>query len=133
MPRLVLIAAIMLPLLGGVAQAQIPGLPNGAPKLPGGLSGLAGGLPDLSSMSAGNAAGVLGYCLKNKLLGGGDASSVLSGLAKQPGVAASPDFKTGQSGNIATGSGPNLSLGGLQSQMKTKACDLVLKNAKHLL
>lgn len=134
MPRFLTIAVIILPLLGGVAQAQIPGMPSGTPKLPGGLSSLGGGLPDLSSMSAGNAAGVLGYCMKNKLLGaGGDASSVLSGLTRKPGVATSPDFKLGQSGNIASATGPGLSLGSLQDKVKTKACDLVLKNARNLL
>ncbi len=131
MRRLSTLAALML-LGAGAAQAQIPGLPSGTPKLPGGLSSMAG-IPDLSSMSAGNAAGALSYCMKNKLLGGVDASSVLSGLTSKPGVASSADYKAGAAGKVATSGGSGLSIGSLEGQMKTKACDLVLKNAKHLL
>ncbi|MGC4250123.1 MAG: hypothetical protein QM605_01315, partial [Sphingobium sp.] len=44
----------------------------------GGLGGLLGGiLPDVASVGAGNAAGVLSYCVKNKVLGGANAKSVL--------------------------------------------------------
>ena len=119
-----LIILAVVPALGA-ANAQLP-------KLPGGAAG-AVGLPDVSSMGAGNVAGVLGYCVKNKLLGGADASSVLGGLTAKPEVKSSPDFAAGQAGNIVTGQGSNFSLGSLSNQMKTKACDMVLKQGKSLL
>ena len=44
-------------------------------------SGLLGAiLPNVASVGAGNAAGVIGYCLKNKFLGGTNAKSVLGKL-----------------------------------------------------
>jgi hypothetical protein len=44
--------------------------------------GLAGGLlPNVASSSIGNLTGVLGYCIKNKFLGGNAATSVLKGLS----------------------------------------------------
>lgn len=109
----------------GAANAQMPKLPGGA--------GGAVGLPDVSSMGAGNAAGVLGYCVKNKLLGGADASSVLGGLTAKPGVKSSPDFTAGEAGNIVSGDGPAFSLNSVPKQMKSKACDMVLKQGKSLL
>lgn len=100
----------------GAAEAQLP-------KIPG-----VGGLPNVSSMGVGNAAGVLGYCVKNKLVGG-DASSVLGSLTKKPGVTSSKDYAAGQSGLIQT-KGSSLSLSGVQDKLKTQACDMVLKQAK---
>lgn len=119
---LILLAA--LPALGA-ANAQMP-------KIPGGAAG-AVGLPDVSSMGAGNAAGVLGYCVKNKLLGGADATSVLGGLTAKPQVKSSPDFAAGEAGNILSGDGSTFSLNSVPKQMKTKACDMVLKQGKSLL
>ncbi|MET0588041.1 MAG: DUF2501 domain-containing protein, partial [Novosphingobium sp.] len=116
-----LVAVAMISALGA-ANAQLPKLPGGA--------GGAVGLPDVSSMGAGNAAGVLGYCVKNKLVGGADASSVLGGLTAKPEVKASPDFKSGEVGNILSGDGSSFSLNSAPKQMKSKACDMVLKQGK---
>ena len=107
----------------GTARAQLPGMPSG-------MKGV--GLPDVSSISAGNAAGVLGYCVKNEYLGG-DATSVLDGLTKKQDVKSSEDYAAGQKGQIQTGDGSTFSLDGVQDKMKSKACDLVLKQAKSLL
>lgn len=119
-----LIILAVIPALGA-ANAQLP-------KLPGGMGG-AVGLPDVSSMGVGNVAGVLGYCMKNKLLGGADANSVLGGLTAKPEVKSSPDFAAGQAGNIKSGNGSTFSLNSVSKQMKTKACDMVLKQGKSLL
>jgi len=51
------------------------------PRLPGGV-----GLPDVTKMGLPNVAGVLGYCVKNKLLGASGAGSVIDGLKGKPGV-----------------------------------------------
>lgn len=109
----------------GAANAQMP-------KLPGGAAGVVG-LPDVSSVGGANAAGVLGYCVKNKLLGGADASSVLGGLTAKPDVKSSPDFTAGQAGNLLTGDGSTFSLNSVPKQMKSKVCDMVLKQGKSLL
>lgn len=119
-----LIVAAMISALSA-ANAQMP-------KLPGGMGG-AVGLPDVSSVGAGNAAGVLGYCVKNKLLGGADTSSVLAGLTAKPEVKSSPDFTAGQAGNLMPGDGSIFSLDSAPKQVKSKVCDMVLKQGKSLL
>ena len=72
------------------------------PKLPGGAGG-AVGLPDVSSVGASNAAGVLSYCARNKLLGGANASSVLGGLTAKPEVKSSPIIELAKPGTSCPG------------------------------
>lgn len=111
---------LVLGLAGGaaLAQGQIPGLPS------------IGGLPNISSIGMGNATGALGYCVKNKLLGGGEASSVLTTLSGKPEVRKAPGYADGQAGKLNLGDGSTFSLSGAQSQLKSQACNLVLKQAK---
>lgn len=107
------------------SNAQMPSIP--------GVGGL-GGMPDISGMGAGNAAGVLGYCTKNKLLGGSSgASSVLNTLQKKPGVTSSKEFAAGQAGQILGGKGAKFSLDSATGPMKSQACNMVLKQARHFL
>ena len=108
------------------AQAQLPSLPSGS-------SMLGGMLPNVSGISAGNAAGVLGYCLQGNMLGGTSATSVLGGLTKNPAVKTSPDYSAGLAGNILGGGGSPFSLGQLPADLKSKACNMVLKQATTLL
>lgn len=117
-----------LALIGASASsAQMPKLPSGG----GGLLGAV--LPDVASTSTGNAAGVLSYCVKNKLVGAtSGASSVLGKLTGKPGVTSSPGFSLGQGGTLQTKDN-SLSLGGLQDKMKSKLCDMVLNHATSLL
>lgn len=126
MIRMTRLAIPMLTLLLATAgaSAQIPGMP--------GLGGL-GGLPNISSIGLGNATGALSYCLKNKLLKGNDASTVLNRLNGKPNVTTSPGYADGQSGNLKLGNGSNFSLSGIQGQAKTQACNMVLKQAKTFL
>ena len=105
---------------------------QGIPTIPGGTS-LLKGLPNVSSISAGNAAGVLSYCMKNKVLSGGSATNALNGLMKKPGVASSSGYASGQAGNIVTGQGQKFSLNQVPNQMKSQACNAVLKQAPKLL
>ena len=125
----------------------IGGKPGGLPSLPGGLLG--GGLPNIGSSSIGNLTGVLGYCVKNKIIGGvgagGAASaiggganatiganSVLNGLSGRTGVTSSKDFALGQTGVLQTGNG-TLPLGNATGMVRTRMCDLVLQQATKLL
>ena len=122
----------------------------------GGLGGLLGGaLPNVGSVGAGNAAGLLGYCLKNNLLGQGGmlggltgtprstgtqatpqatgAQSVLQRLTGRRDVQTSPGYAAGQAGQVQAGNGQTLSLGNLGGQVKTQMCNVVLKRAKAFL
>ena len=124
---LLLGASICFALASAPATAQLPGLPGGS-------SMLGGMLPNVSGISAGNAAGVLGYCLQGNMLGGTSASSVLGGLTKNPAVKTSPDYTAGLAGNILGGGGGSpFSLGQLPTDLKSKACNMVLKQATTLL
>lgn len=109
-----------------------PAVGQSMPKIPG-ASSLMKGVPNVSSISPGNAAGVLSYCMKNKVLSGGNATSALNGLVKKPGVKSSSAFSTGQAGNIVTGNGQKYSLNQVPSQVKSQACNAVLKQAPKLL
>lgn len=102
------------------------------PSIPG-ASSILKGVPNVSSISPGNAAGVLGYCVKNKVLSGGTATSMLGNLMKKPGVKTSSGYSAGQAGNILTGQGHKFSLNGVPSQLKSQACNAVLKQAPKFL
>lgn len=155
--------------LAAAAPAQTTSAPTGA----GGLAGVLGGvLPRVGSIGAGNAAGLLGYCLKNNLLGttgatgavgtGGGllggllggavpvpgttptatptpaasangAPAILGRLLSRPGVQQSPGYKAGEAGQVQTGNGRALGLEGLQGQVRTQMCKLVLNRAKSFL
>ena len=119
MSRLTLFAgAFALP---ASASAQFPSLPMGIP-----------GLPNVGSMSTANVAGVLQYCATNQLLGGANPQSILSGITSKPGVTTSPDYKAGLAGQVLGGSQP-FSLSGLQGNLKSQACSMVMKQAGRLL
>lgn len=127
-----IIAIIALSLsTAGLAQTAAP-----APSTAGGLAGLLGGaILNVASASAGNAAGVLGYCVKNNLLSGANASSVLGTLAGRSDVTASPGYRAGQSGLLQTGQAgaAPLSLATMRGQLKTQVCNLVLRRATSFL
>ena len=90
-------------------------------------------VPNVSSISPGNAAGVLSYCVKNKVLGGGNATNVLGGLMKKPGITSSSGYSAGQAGNIVSGQGKKFSLNQVHSHVKSQACNAVLKQAPKFL
>ena len=91
-------------------------------------------LPNVSKMSAGNAAGVLQYCMKNNLVSSTSAGAVVDQLGKkQKLIPASADFSAGQAGKIMTGPGKSTPLSGLQPHLKSQACNMVLKQAKNFL
>lgn len=137
-----LFAAALLAASPGAATAQF--------KLPGGLGGA---IPGVGTAGIGNAAGLLGYCLKNRLLGAGTAAGIPPGpatpatpaagagagaagaaallgrLTGRSGVTQSPGFALGQQGQVQQSGGGTLSLGALPARVKTQACNLVLQRA----
>jgi hypothetical protein len=95
----------------------------------------------LTSGNLGNAAGILEYCIKNKYLPNGSASSLkdqlLSKLGGTTGQAPQKDsgYLSGAKGILQTGNGNSLDLsgGGLKAAAAEQACDVVLQQAKSFL
>lgn len=119
----------------GGAQAQL--LDSVKDKM-GGLGGA--DLSSLSAGSAGNAAGVLQYCIKNNYLSGGDAQAVKDKLMeKLPGGASKAESDSGYSSGVqgilkgSDGKSMDLSASGLKKEVTRQACDQVLKQGKSLL
>jgi hypothetical protein len=90
-------------------------------------------MPAIGSSTAGNAAGVLQYCVKNNYIGG-DAASIKDKLmAKFTGQPEQQSgYAEGAKGMLTGGDGKSLNLKAISGKLKTKACDYVLKNAKSL-
>lgn len=101
------------------------------------------GLP--AAGTASNAAGVLGYCVKNNYLNVDKATALKDQLLQQLGLgtttpaateaAANQDqgYLNGLAGMIIGADGQTFSLDQIKSNLKEKACDFVLNNAKSLL
>jgi Protein of unknown function (DUF2501) len=104
-----------------------------------GALGGAGGMPSVGQAAPSNVAGVLQYCIKNKYLGGGGASSVKDSLmSKVTGSGKSTNdsgFQDGSQGLLQTGNGQSYGLGGggIKAEITQKVCDQVLQHAKSLL
>jgi len=117
---------------GGLSLGTLTGLLNG-------------GDTGLKAESATNAAGVLEYCVKNNVLSTTNATSVKDQLLSKLGIqsasgAQSEDYQDGLGGILHTGQGNDLNLSNigvgtaqLKQKLKTKACDVVLKQSKKLL
>lgn len=110
----------------------------------GALAGLLnGGNQSLSANSMSNAAGLLQYCMKNNIVDN-NVSSVKEQLLGKLGLEGtqkqqqSTDYKQGLMGLLNSGKNQQISLKSLgDSEMgkkvKTKACDLVLKQSKRFI
>jgi hypothetical protein len=104
-----------------------------------GALGGAGRLPSVGQAGTSNTAGVLQYCIQNKYLGSGGASSVKDSLmGKVTGSGKSTNdsgFQEGSQGLLHTGNGQSYGLGGdgIKAQITKKVCDQVLQHAKSLL
>ncbi len=112
---------------GGLSLSSLTGLLNG-------------GNQALSSNSMTNAAGVIEYCAKNKLASATSTENIKSQLMSKLGLESSakpaeqPDYNQGLLGLLNTGKDQQLDLNTIGSsplaeKVKTKACDLVLKQA----
>ena len=108
------------------------------------LSGLLnGGDKAVSSTSMTNAAGVMEYCVKHNVIQNNANSikdQVLSklGLQNTTQQAQQTDYQQGLMGLLNTGSGQQLNLKSLSNtpmgeKLKTKACDVVLKQGKNFI
>lgn len=117
------------------AQAQL------LDSVKGQMGGLGGGdLSSLSAGSAGNAAGVLQFCIKNNYLNGGDAAAVKDKLMeKLPGGSSKAESDSGYTSGVqgilkgSDGKSMDLSGGGLKKEITRQACDQVLKQGKSFL
>lgn len=130
------LAAFPLALLPGTGTAAAQG--SAAPAN-GGLGNLGslgsilgGGIPSVGKVGAGNAAGLISYCVQNNYLKGANASSVLGRLTGKQGVTQSPGYTAGESGVVQAG-GQALPLANLQDQVKGKLCDAILKRGASFL
>ncbi len=85
-------------------------------------------LPNVSSISRGNAAGVLQYCIKHELVSSVVAGTVIDDLTKTPDVSKSPDFATGEAGQIV--GSKTFAIGTAPAYLQSQACDMVLKQAE---
>lgn len=110
----------------------------------GGESAGAGGLAALGlggmsgSGTASNAAGVITYCMKNNYLNADKAAAVKNQLLGKLGMGQQEQpkdqgYKDGLMGMIKGDNGQSFSLDKVKGDIKEKACDLVLNNAKSLL
>ena len=109
---------------GGMSLSSLTGLLNG-------------GSQSLTSSSMNNAAGIMSYCAKQKLTSVTDAENVKNQVLDKLGLGAAEqkqdtNYLDGIQGLLNTQNGEQLSLDNIGStplaeKVKTKACDLVLK------
>jgi hypothetical protein len=100
-------------------------------------------LGSLSSGSAGNAAGVLQYCMANEFLAGADLANASSMKDKLIGKVGGKDtaeadsgFAAGAQGNVVGTDGNSVSLanlGSLENNLRQTACKAVMNHASSLL
>ncbi|HBZ16072.1 DUF2501 domain-containing protein [Pantoea sp. NPDC088449] len=112
---------------GGLSLSSVTGLLNGGDKA-------------VSANSMTNAAGVMSYCVQHNVVDNNVTSvkdQVLSklGLSSPDAQAQKTDYQQGVQGLLNTGNGQQLNLQSLSSspmgeKLKTKACDVVLKQGK---
>ncbi len=104
---------------------------------------LNGGNQALSADTMNNAAGIMGYCAKNKLASVTSAENIKSQVLEKLGLSApeqkeDTNFLEGLQGMLNTKDGEQLNLNNIGStplaeKVKTKACDLVLKQGMNFL
>ncbi|WP_392432413.1 DUF2501 domain-containing protein [Yersinia sp. HM-2024] len=108
------------------------------------LTGLLNGSDKaLSASTMTNAAGILQYCVQNNVLSANGTTAIKDQLMSKLGItstenAKSQDYQEGLGGLLKTGEGKSLNLNNLGSEqitekIKTKACDLVLKQGQSFL
>ncbi|UZX68055.1 DUF2501 domain-containing protein [Yersinia ruckeri] len=108
------------------------------------LTGLLnGGDTALSAGTITNAAGILQYCVKNNVLSAKGTTAIKDQLISKLGISStenvkSQDYQDGLGGLLKTSEGKSLNLNDLGTsqiteKIKTKACDLVLKQGQTFL
>lgn len=136
--------------LGDAMRGQIGGQLGGAAESSSGASGLGGMLGGGSALSstglggltgsgtASNAAGVITYCMKNNYLSADKAAQVKGQLLGKLGLGQQEEpkdqgYQSGLAGLVTGANGQSFSLDKVKGDLKEKACDYVLDNAKSLL
>ena len=135
--------------LGDALRGQLGGGAAESSSSASGLGGMLGGsggssalsalgLGNLSSGTASNAAGVLTYCMKNNYLNADKAAQVKNQLLGKLGLGQKEEpkdqgYQNGLMGMVTGADGKSFSLDKVKSNLKEKACDFVLDNAKSLL
>lgn len=121
---------------GSTALGSLLGGGSGSTSAGGLVSSL--GVP--ASGTASNAAGVLTYCMKNNYLNANKAEAVKEQLLGKLGVGTQKQevsqdqgYLSGLAGMITGSNGQTFSMDKLKGDLKEKACDFVLDNAKSLL
>ena len=128
---------------GDKAAASSEGAGSGLGGMLGAGAGGAGALSALGlspSATAGNAAGVISYCMKNNYLNANKAQQVKDQLLGKLGLGTQKQeapkdqgYLNGLGGMITGSNGQSFSMDKLKGDLKEKACDFVLDNAKSLL
>lgn len=118
--------------LGGMLGAGAGGAGGSSALSALGLGGLA------SSGTASNAAGVITYCMKNNYLNANKAAQVKDQLLGKLGLGQKEEpkdqgYQNGLLGMVTGSDGQSFSLDKIKGNLKEKACDFVLDNAKSLL
>lgn len=122
---------------GSAGLGGLLGNSGGATAGAGGLSALGlGGLT--GSGTASNAAGVITYCMKNNYLNADKAAEVKNQLLGKLGMGQQEQpkdqgYKDGLMGMVKGDNGQSFSMDKIKGNLKEKACDFVLDNAKSLL
>lgn len=123
--RLPLVPLVLLSAIGPVFAPV-------SAKVPGALGTSA--LPDVASTGAGNAAGVLSYCMKQKLVDSVEGNSAYGLLSKAPGVSQqSDDYKSGSSGTLLSAGSAPYSLDKAPKPVRKTICNMVLKQSRSML
>lgn len=143
--RVLVLAAGLLAAAGMASAVDLKSLKkslggNEAPAPSGeGLSSLGGlALPAISGKTAGNAAGVLEYCVKRKYLSGNAVASVKDKLLSRYGLGSEKKaqqdsgYKRGLQGVLQGEGGRSFNLDSVSDNLKDKGRDYVLDNAGKL-
>ena len=118
---------------GGSGSSALGGMLGGKEMSARSAAGLTG------SGTAGNAAGVITYCMKNNYLNADKAAQVKDQLLGKMGLGGQKEapkdegYLSGLSGMVTGSGGQTFDLGKVKGKLKEKACDFVLDNAKSLL
>lgn len=96
-------------------------------------------MPSISGRTAGNAAGVLQYCVQRRYLSGNAVASVKDRLLSKYGLGGASraqqdsGYRNGLRGLLQGGDGRSLNLDALSGKLKDKGCDYVLDHASSLI
>ena len=134
--------ALRDPLSGGASESN-----SASSGLGGMLGGGSGGASAMSALGLGgltgagtasNAVGVITYCMKNNYLSADKATQVKNQLLGKLGLGQKEEpkdqaYKNGLMGMVTGSDGKTFSLDKVKGNLKEKACDFVLNNAKSLI